>query len=97
MADAMTDEQHAAFLRGFDLAQPPGADDADALRVAQELAENVTGQTRVVISKDRGLAFLDVIDSLPEELAGAAWAGFVRGMVAQAGGAPVHVHAGGRA
>ena len=35
---------------------------------------------------------LAVVDALPEHLAGAAWAGFLRGMVAQAGGAPVQVH-----
>ena len=95
--NAMTDEEHAAFLRAFDLARPPGPDDAVALRVAQEFAENVTGQTRVVISRDRGLAFLAELDALPEDLAGAAWAGFLRGMAAHADDAPVHVHESGRA
>ncbi len=93
----MTDAEHAAFLRGFDLAQPPGPDDADALRVAKEFAETATGQTRVVISKDLGATFLAELDSLPEHLAGAAWCGFIRGMAAHADGAPVHVHEEGRA
>ena len=93
----MTDEQHSAFLRGFALAQPPGPDDAEALEVAEELAQLATGQTRIVVSIDRGRAFLAELDGLPEHLAGAAWSGFLRGMIAQAGGAPVHVHQIGRA
>ena len=93
----MTDAEREAFLRGFDLAQPPGPDDADALKIAEELAETATGQTRVVISKDLGATFLAELDALPEHLAGAAWSGFLRGMIAQAGGAPIHVHGGGRA
>ena len=93
----MTDAEHDAFLRGFNLAQPPGPDDADALVAAEELAQLATGQTRIVVSKDRGRAFLAELDALPEELTGAAWAGFIRGMIAQAGGAPVHVHQVGRA
>ncbi len=68
----MTDAEHDAFLRGFNLATPPGPDDADALKIAEELAETATGQTRVVISKDLGAAFLAELDALPEDLAGAA-------------------------
>ena len=93
----MTDAEHDAFLRGLDLAQPPGPDDADALKVARELAETATVQTRVVISKDLGRAFLAELDSLPEHLAGAIWAGFIRSMTAHAGGAPVLVHGVGQA
>ena len=91
-AETLTDAEHDAFLRGFDLAQPPGPDDAEALKAAQEFAENVTGQTRVVIDKDLGAAFLAELDSQPEHLAGAAWAGFLRGMIAQAGGGAVVIH-----
>ena len=97
MDDVMTDEQHSAFLRGFALAQPPGPDDAEAFRAAQELAQATTGQTRIVVSKDLGAAFLAELDALPEYLAGAAWSGFLRGMAAHADGAPVHVHESGRA
>ncbi|MCZ6858926.1 MAG: hypothetical protein O7I42_01365 [Alphaproteobacteria bacterium] len=74
-----------------------GPDDDDALKVAEQRAETATGQIRVVISVDRGLAFLAELDSLPEDLAGAVWAGFWRGMVAHAGGETVHVHDGGKA
>ena len=94
---AMTDEQHAAFLRAFALARPPGPDDADALAIAKELAQAATGQIQIVIDRDLGRAFLAELDALPEHLAGAAWSGFLRGMAAQAGGAPVHVHEVGRA
>ena len=76
---------------------PPGPNEADALQVAEQLAETATGQTRVVISVDRGRAFLAELDALPEALAGAAWVGFIRGMAAHAGDAPVHVHESGRA
>ena len=80
----MIDEQHDAFLRGFNLAQPPGPDDADALEVAEEIAPAPSETVRVAVSKDTGKKFLAVVDSLPEHLAGAAWLGFVRGLVAQA-------------
>ncbi|MEE8286977.1 MAG: hypothetical protein V3R72_09810 [Gammaproteobacteria bacterium] len=93
----MTDEQHAAFLRGFNLARPPGPDDADALEVAEEIARSVPGQLRVSVPKDVGRAFLAELDALPEHLTGAIWRGFLRGMIAQAGGGPVHVHEEGRA
>ena len=93
----MNDEESTAFWRGFDLAQPPDPGDADALKVAEEVIPSKAGQLRVAVSKDRGLAFLAELDALPEELAGAAWAGFLRGMAAHAGGAPAHVHSGGRA
>ena len=91
----MTDEEHVAFLRGFDMAQPPGPDEADALDRAKEVAPVVAGQLRVAVPRALGKAILAEVDALPENLAGAAWIGFLRGMVAQAGGAPVHVHDGG--
>ena len=93
----MTDEQHAAFLRAFALARPPGPDDADALAAAEELAQLATGQTRIVVSIDCGRAFLAELDGLPVHLTGAAWSGFLRGMVAQAGGGAVHIHGAGMA
>ena len=88
----MTDAEHDAFLRGFDLARPPGPDDDDALDVAEEVMPSEVGQLCVAVSKDAGAAFLAELDALPEELAGAAWLGFIRGIIAQAGGGPVHVH-----
>ena len=99
MAEIMTltDAEHDAFLRGFNLAQPPGPDEADALDVAEEVMPSEDGQLRVAVSKDVGRAFLAEIDALPEDLAGAVWAGFIRGMIAQAGGVPVVVGGGGTA
>ena len=89
---ATTDEEHAAFLRAFDLAQPPGPDDADALDVADEIAPAPSETVRVAVSNLLAKTFLAELDALPEHLAGAAWSGFLRGMIAQAGGAPCHVH-----
>ena len=96
-APHMTDEEHVAFLRGFGMAKPPGRDEADALERAEEVAPAEPGQLRVAVPKDLAKAFLSGLDALPADLAGAAWAGFLRGLVAKAGGAPVHVHDGGRA
>ena len=93
----MTDQEHDAFLRGFDLAQPPGPDDAAALEVADEIARAEPGQLHLAISKNLARAFLAELDALPEDLAGAAWTGFLRGMAAHAEGAPVHVHESGTA
>ena len=93
----MTDEHHAANLRGFNLARPPGPEEADALEVAEKVMPSEAGQLCVAVSKDVGRAFLAELDGLPESLAGAAWAGFLRGLVAQAGGAVAHVHEVGRA
>jgi hypothetical protein len=93
----MTDEQHATFLRAFALARPPGLDDADALEVAEEVLPSEVGQFCVAVSKDLGATFLAELDALPEHLAGPIWSGFLRGMAAHAGGAPVHVHQAGEA
>ena len=93
----MTDPEHAAFLRGFNLEKPPDPDEADALERASEFAPVDRGQLRVAVPRTLAKHFLAVVDTLPEHLAGAAWAGFLRGMVAKAGGAPVHVHESGRA
>ncbi len=92
-----TDEETAAFWRGFDLARPPGRQEIDALDRAEEVAPVVVGHFRVALPKDLARAILTEVEPLPEALAGATWAGFLRGMVAQAGGAPVHVHESGRA
>ena len=93
----LTDAEHAAFMRGFYLAQPPGREEADALARVEEFAPAEPGQLRVAVPKALARAFLAEVEPLPETLAGAAWAGFLRGMVAQAGAAPVHVHESGRA
>ena len=93
----MTDAEIAAFWTGFNLAQPPGREEADALDRASELAPAEPGQLRVAVPKDLARAFMAEVEALPENLAGAAWIGFLRGLVAQAGGAPVHCHTAGRA
>ena len=93
----MTDPEHAAFMRGFNLSQPPGLDEADALDRASEFAPAEPGQLRVAVSRDLVKAILAETDPLPQDLAGAAWAGFLRGLTAKAGGVTVHVHESGRA
>ncbi len=91
------DEEHAAFWRGFNMAQPPGRQELDDLAQAAEVAPPEAGQLRVSLPKALAKAFLAELDALPENLAGAAWTGFLRGMIAQAGGPPVHCHESGRA
>ena len=93
----MTDMEHAAFWRGFNLARPPGPEEVDALDRAEEFAPSDPGKLRVAVPRTLAQAILAEVEPLPEALAGATWAGFLRGMVAQAGGAPVHVHDAGRA
>ena len=93
----MTGEEHAAFWTGFDLAKPPGRAEINALGRAEEAAPAGPGQLRIAVSKDLAKEFLAVVEPLPEHLAGAAWAGFLRGMAAHADGAPAHVHQGGTA
>ena len=88
----MTDEHHAANLRGFNLARPPGPEEADALEVAEKVMPSEAGQLCVAVSKDLGAAFLAELDALPQHLAGAIWSGFLRGMAAHADGGAVHVH-----
>ncbi len=93
----MTDAEHTAFLRGFDLARPPGPDEADALERAEEVLPARRGTVCVAVSKNLAKTFVAEIDSLPEHLAGAAWSGFLRGLVAKGGGAPFYIHDSGRA
>ena len=93
----MTAAEHAAFWRGFDLAKPPGSEEADALDRAEEFAPAGSGQIRVAVSKDTARSFLAEVDVAPENLAAATWLGFLRGMVARSGGALVRVHEVGRA
>ena len=93
----MTNAEHAAFFRGFDLAQPPGRKEADALDRASELAPAEVGHLRVAVPKALARKMLDEVSLLPDYLASATWTGFLRGMVAKAGAAPVHVHDAGRA
>ena len=75
----------------------PGPEEAAALEVAEEIAPAPSETVRVAVSRYTGKQFLAVVDSLPEHLTGAIWSGFLRGMAAHAGGAPVHVHEEGRA
>ena len=93
----MTDAEHSAFMRGFDLAAPPGRAEINALGRAEEVAPAGPGQLHVAVSKDLAKEFLAVVEPLAEDLAGAAWAGFIRGQIAQAGGEVVCVHEGGSA
>ena len=95
-APHMTDSEHAAFMRGFNLAQPPGGEGLDAIKRAREFGP-ARSEAHVAVSIPTAKKFLTVLDSLPEDLAGAAWLGFFRGMVAKSGGALVYVHHGGRA
>ena len=64
-----TDEEMAAFWRGFDLAKPSGSDEADALDRAEEVAPAEVGQLRVAVPRDLAKHFLAVADTLPEHLA----------------------------
>ncbi len=93
----LTDEEHAAFLRGFNLAQPPGREESDALERAEEVLPIESGQLRVAVPKELARAIAAETEGLPENLSNVTWAGFLRGMVAKVGGAPVHIHHGGTA
>ena len=93
----MTDVERAAFLRGFDLAQPPGPGEADALETANEFAPAEPGHLRLAVSIPLAHAILAEVEAAPKDLAGATWLGFLRGLVAQAGGEPVHIHHAGAA
>ena len=93
----LTDEEHAAFLRGFNLAQPPGREEVDALDRAEEVLPIESGQLRVAVPKELARTIAAETEALPENLFGAIWVDFLRGMVAKAGGAPVHIHDGGTA
>ncbi len=92
MAEMMTDAEHGAFMAGFNLARPPGREELDALDVAEEFAPAPSETVRVAVSNPLAKTFLAELNTLPEELAGAVWVDFLRGMIAQAGCAPVHVH-----
>ena len=93
----MTDAEHAAFLRGFAVAVPPGPEEIDAIKHVREFGPDDSELTRVAISKSTAKKFMAEIDALPEDLAGASWCGFLRGLVAQAGGEVAYVHHGGTA
>ena len=93
----MTDEERNAFLRGFELAQPPGPEELDALDRAKDFAPAGPGQLHLAVSKDLARTIAAEVNAQPADLAGATWLGFLRGLVAQAGAAPVHVHESGRA
>jgi hypothetical protein len=51
----------------------------------------------LAISKDLATAIAAEVEAAPDDLAAATWLGFLRGLVAQAGGAPVQVHQSGTA
>ena len=88
----ITDAELAAFWTGFELATAPGRAEIDALERAEEVAPAGPDQLRVAVPKDLAKAFLAEVEAAPEDLAGAVWLGFLRGLIARAGGAPVHVH-----
>ena len=94
---AWSDDERAAFWRGFDLARPLGRQELDDLHRVKELAPEANGRLRVAIPKDLARAILAETETLPENLAGATWIGFMRGMVAQAGDVVMNIHEGGRA
>ena len=89
--------ERAAFIRGCNLARPPGPEELDAIEVARDFAPPGPGQIHLAISKDLATAIVAEVEASPEDLAAATWLGFFRGLAAHAGAAPVHVHDGGRA
>ena len=95
--ETWTDAERTAFWRGFDLAKPPGREEVDALERAEEVLPIESGQLRVAVPKELARAIAAETEALPENLFGAIWVDFLRGMVAKAGGAPVHIHDGGTA
>ena len=94
---AWTDDERAAFWRGFDLARPPGRQALDDLDRIEEAAPVTAGRLRVAVPSDLARDVLAETGMLPENLAGATWIGFMRGMVAQAGDVVMNIHEGGRA
>ena len=92
-----TDEENRAFWRGFNLAQPPGYQEIDAIKRANEVAMADPGRLRVAVSKSLARVVLAEIAPLPENLSSATWIGFLRGTVAKASGELVHVHDAGNA
>ena len=71
----LTDAEHAAFWRGFELAQPPGRQEIDALDRAKEVLPVDGGQLRVAVSSEVVKAILAETDRLPEHLSGPTWLG----------------------
>ncbi len=93
-----TDEERAAFWRGFNLARPPGDADLDALgHISRKVGLPGGGGLRIAVPKDAAIACADATEGLPENLSSATWIGFVRGMVAKAGGEALYLHQGGTA
>ena len=93
----LDDAEHAAFMAGFHLAHPPGPEEADALERAEDVLEACPGSYRVAIPTELAREFLIFHDTLPANSAAMAWAGFLRGMIAQSGAWPGHFHESGRA
>ena len=94
---AWSDDERAAFWRGFELARPPGRQELADLHRVKEMAPEANGRLRVAIPKDLARAILAETEALPENLAGATWIGFMRAMVAKAGGEAVYLHKSGTA
>ena len=92
-----TDAERKAFWRGFELAQPPGGQELDDLARIEEAAPVTAGRLRVAAPSDLARDMLAETETLPENLAGATWIGFMRGLIAKAGGVVMNVHEGGRA
>ncbi len=93
----MTDEEHDAFIRGCNLARPPGPEEQDALVRAKDFAPPGPGQLHLAISKDLAKVIVAEVEASPEDMAAAIWLGFFRGLAAHAGDGPVVVHDAGRA
>ncbi len=93
-----SEEERAAFWRGFNLACPPGDADRDALGyISRKVGPPGGGGLRIAIPEEAAISVVDATEGLPENLSSATWIGFVRGMVAKAGGEAVYLHEGGTA
>ncbi len=95
---AWGDDERAAFWRGFNLARPPGDAERDALgHISSKVAPPGGGGLRIAIPEDAAVAVVEITGGLPENLSSATWIGFVRGMIAKAGGKAVYIHESGNA
>ncbi len=94
---SVVSDQCSTSFGKANLAQPPGPEEIDALKRAEEVLPMETGKLRVAVPRALAKALLAEVEPLPEALAGATWAGLIRGQIARAGGEAVHVHESGRA
>ena len=86
----------SAFAQGMGRGDPHPDSSVDGRTYCSVLTQTILRSESVVVS-GMVTSVLAVADALPEHLACAAWAGFLRGLVAQAGGVAAHVHDEGRA